>query len=154
MPSGVSQLGALPPPGARGDGRFFSHYTIKRLPAEPLLDAVDAATGVPTKFENVPLGTHAIALPDSKYKNPFLAIFGKPKREGTCECERVGDPNLAQALHTLNSEAILAKVASPQGRVAKLVAAKKPLEAAVSELYLAALARRPTAEELAACRQL
>ena len=63
---------------------------------------------------------------------------GKPRREGVCECERVTDPNLAQALHTLNSETIMAKVANPQGRVAKLLAAKKT----DAEMLLCALYRR------------
>src|SRR5262249_20634644 len=80
--------------------------------------------------------------------------FGKPKRASTCECERVSDPNLAQALHTLNSEGIVAKIANPQGRVAALVAAKKPAGEVITELYLATLSRRPTAAERKLCEGL
>ena len=119
-----------------------------------LLDAIDQATGTKTKFEKVPLGTRAIELPDAKYNNYFLSTFGKPRREAVCECERVSEPNLAQALHTLNGDAIEAKLADPNGRVAKLLSAKKSPDEIVTELYLATVSRRPHADELTACRKL
>ena len=119
-----------------------------------LLDAIDQATGSRTKFEKVPLGTRAIELPDAKYNNYFLTTFGKPRREAVCECERVSEPNLAQALHTLNGDLIETKLADANGRIAALLAAKKSPDEIVTELYLATLTRRPTPEELAACRSL
>jgi hypothetical protein len=154
MTSRLYQLDSTPTRSNARDRRYYSHYFVKHVPAEPLLDAVDRLTGVPTKFEKVPLGTRAIELPDAVYTSYFLKTFGKPKREGVCECERVSDPNLAQALHTLNSERIEDKIGSPTGRIARLLAAKKPHEEIVAELYLAALCRRPTAAEQAACRKL
>src|SRR5262249_14262257 len=154
MTSRLYQLDSQPTPGNAGDRRFYSHYLVKRIAAEPLLDAIDAVTGTPTKFEKLPAGTRAIELPDARYENYLLAVFGKPRREGVCECERVTDPNLAQALHTLNSETIIGKIAHPQGRVARLLATKKSDAEMVSELYLAALCRRPTSAELAALQKL
>ncbi len=154
MTSRLYQLDAQPTPANAADRRFCSHYLVKRVGAEPLLDAIDAATGTPTKFEKLPAGTRAIELPDARYENYLLAVFGKPRREGVCECERVTEPNLAQALHTLNSETIVAKIALPQGRVAKLLAAKKADAEIVTELYLAALCRPPTAAEQAAVTRL
>jgi hypothetical protein len=150
MNSRLYQLDSQPTAANAGDRRFYSHYFVKRIAAEPLLDAIDALTGVPTKFEKVPLGTRAIELPDAVYSSYFLATFGKPKREGVCECERVADPNLAQALHTLNSDVIEAKIGSGGGRIARLLAAKKPHAEIVTELYLSALCRPPTAKEQAA----
>jgi hypothetical protein len=152
MNSRLYQLDSRPTKTNATDSRFYSHYTVKRLPAEPLLDAIDAVTGVPTKFEKVPLGTRAIELPDAQYSNYLLKTFGKPKREAVCECERVSDVNLAQALHTLNSDVIVEKIANSKGRVAKLLADKKAGPDIVEELYLATLCRRPTAAEQAACR--
>ena len=147
MTSRLYQLSSQPTASNAGDRLFYSHYLVKRIGAEPLLDAIDAVTGTLTRFEKLPLGTRAIDLPDARYNNYLLAVFGKPKREGVCECERVTDPNLAQALHTLNSETISAKIGHPQGRLAKLLAAKKPDSDIVTELYLAALGRRPSAAE-------
>ena len=40
----------LATPENRLDTTFFTHYTIKRLTAEQLLDAIDAATGTVEKF--------------------------------------------------------------------------------------------------------
>jgi hypothetical protein len=153
MCSRLYQLDSRSAKGNASDSRFYSHYNIKRLAAEPLLDAVDAATGVQTKFDKVPLGTRAIELPDARYKNYFLSTFGKPRREGVCECERVSVPNLAQALHTLNGDIVTAKIGDSKGRIARLLAAKKSHEEIVNELYLTALSRRPDAREQAAWRQ-
>jgi hypothetical protein len=154
MNSRLYQLDSQPTAANASDRRFYSHYLVKRIAAEPLLDAIDAVTGTPTKFPKLPAGTRAIELPDARYENYLLTVFGKPKREGVCECERVTDPNLAQALHTLNSDTIMAKIAHPQGRVAKLLAANKSDTEIVTELYLAALSRTPTAAELDAMLKL
>jgi hypothetical protein len=154
MNSRLYQLDSEPTPSNAADGRFYSHYLVKRIAAETLLDAVDAATGVPTKFAKTPLGTRAIELPNGEYDNAFLKTFGKPKRADVCTCERISDPNLAQALHTLNSEAITAKIANAKGRIAGLIAAKKPPAEVVTELYLAALSRRPTEAEQKLCTEL
>jgi hypothetical protein len=153
MRSRLYQLDSQRSPANASDTRFYSHYNVKRLAAEPLLDAVDAATGVPTKFDKVPLGTRAIELPDARYNNYFLNTFGKPRREGVCECERVSDPNLAQALHTLNGDIVTAKIGAATGRVARLLAAKKSHDEIVDELYLATLSRHPSAREQTVWRQ-
>jgi hypothetical protein len=154
MNSRLYQLDSQPLAGNAADNHFYSHYHVKRLAAEPLLDAIDDATGVPTKFNKMPLGTKAIELPDAQYNNYFLKAFGKPRREAVCECERVSEPNLAQALHTLNGDALTEKIADKSGRVAQLVNSKKSADQVLDELYLAALSRRPNAEELAACKKL
>jgi hypothetical protein len=154
MTSRLYQLDSQPTADNASDSRFYSHYRVKRIAAEPLLDAIDYTTGVQTKFKNLPLGTKAIELPDSEYPDYFLATFGKPRRVSVCECERVPDENLAQALHTLNGDTLAVKIANTKGRVAMLVAAKKKHDEIVGELYLAALARRPSKEELAVCQKL
>ena len=52
-------------------------------------------------------------------------------------------------LHLVNAPELEDKIASDTGRVARLVKGKAPPEKAVEELYLAALARYPSAEEQA-----
>ncbi|MCA9041645.1 MAG: DUF1549 domain-containing protein, partial [Planctomycetaceae bacterium] len=118
MKSRLYQLSSQPTAENAPDERFYSHYKVKRLSAEALLDAIDQATGVQTKFKNLPLGTRAISLPDAEYPNEFLNTFGKPRRASVCECERIPDENLAQALHSLNGDTFAKKVANDQGRVA------------------------------------
>jgi hypothetical protein len=152
MNSRLYQLDSQPTAENAADSRFYTHYRVKRLPAEPLLDAVDQAAGTKTKFKNVPLGTRAIELPDGDYPDYFLKTFGKPRRVSVCECERTPDANLAQALHTLNGDLLANKIGDANGRLAKLLAANKPFEENVAELYLATWSRRPTPEELTVCK--
>ena len=57
MNSGLYQLDSQPNPANATDTRFYSHYTVKRIGAEALLDAIDFATSSQTKFPNLPLGT-------------------------------------------------------------------------------------------------
>jgi hypothetical protein len=153
MCSRLYQLDSQPLPGNSSDSRFYSYYKVKRIGAEALLDAIDYATGSPTKFPSLPIGTRAIELPDANYQNYFLTTFGKPKRVSSCECERVPDENLAQTLHTLNGEILAAKLADGKGRIARLIAEKKTHDEIVTELYLATLSRRPEPDELEASRK-
>lgn len=153
MNSRLYQLDSQPTAQNASDTRFYSHYKVKRISAEPLLDAIDYSTGSPTKYPNLPLGTRAIELPDSIYQNPFLVTFGKPKRASVCECERTPDENLAQALHTLNGDVVAGKIADGKGRIATLLAAKKSHEEIVTELYLATVSRRPSEPEMEATRR-
>jgi hypothetical protein len=153
MQSRLYQLSSQPTPENASDSKFYSHYKVKRISAEPLLDAIDAVTGTPTKFRNLPPGTRAIELPDAEYPDYFLTTFGKPRRASVCECERMPDESLSQALHTLNGDILAGKIAGKQGRVAKLLAAKKPHEEVVDELYLVTLCRHPSDAERAASRR-
>ena len=41
-----------------------------------------------------------------KLANYFLTVFGRPDSSSSCECERSGDPSLAQSLHLLNAKDI------------------------------------------------
>ena len=45
------------------------------------------------------LTRRAIMLPDESFTSYFLDVFGRPQRISACECERVSEANLAQALH-------------------------------------------------------
>jgi hypothetical protein len=152
--SRVYQLDSRPLPENEKDDRFYSHFRVKRLAAEPLLDAIDTVTAAPTKFPNLPAGTRAIELPDAEYANYFLNTFGKPRRATICDCERSPDPNLAQALHTLNGDTLMEKIGAQEGRIARLLAEELPLESMVEELYLVTLCRPPLPAELEACREM
>jgi len=147
MTSRLYQLDSQPTPANATDDRFYSHYRVKRLSAEVLLDAVDLATGTPTKFRNLPPGTRAIELPDAEYPNYFLNTFAKPRRVSVCECERSPDESLGQALHTLNGEIVSGKISDKNGRVAQLLKAETKPHDVIEQLYLAALSRPPTAAE-------
>lgn len=129
------------------EGVFFARYRPRRLPAEVLLDAVNRAAGTHEDFTGMPIGTRAISLPDPAVVSTFLDTFGRPRRTTSCDCERLSASDLAQVLHLVNSNKLHQKVTDKQGRVAKLLAEKKPDAALVEELYLATLSRSPTKEE-------
>ena len=154
MRSRIYQLDSQPNAFNGEDSRFYSHYQVKRIAAEPLLDCIDDVTLVRTKHPNMPLGKRAVELPDAATNNtnPFLVTFGKTKRASVCECERAPDENLAQALHTLNGDIVSTKIADEKGRVATLVASGKPIDNCIEELYLATLCRGPSTDELAQAR--
>jgi hypothetical protein len=133
------QLSHLSTPGNKLDAAnvHFSRYTVKRLTAEQLADALDSVTG----------STKAIQLPDSEVRSYFMDTFGRPPRQVLCECERTTKPNIAQAMHLLNGEFLNKKISTTTGRVEKLVTDKVPVPKAVEELYLVVWGRRPTADE-------
>ncbi|MBI2479376.1 MAG: DUF1549 domain-containing protein [Planctomycetia bacterium] len=150
--SRLYQLDSEPTPENAADSRFYSHFKVKRLPAEALLDAIDQATAVQTKFKSLPMGTRAIELPDAEYPNYFLNTFAKPRRASVCECERSPDESLSQALHTLNGDTLASKITDTNGRLMKLIAEQKEHGEIVTQLYLATLSRSPSEDELAASR--
>ncbi|MEI8379085.1 MAG: DUF1549 domain-containing protein [Planctomycetota bacterium] len=154
MVSRLYQLDSQPTSQNVADSRFYSHFEVKRLTAEPLLDAIDQAAGTQTKFKDLPLGTRAIEIPDAEYPDYFLNTFAKPRRTSVCECERSPDANLAQALHTLNGDILSTKISAKGSRVDKLLAEKKTHAEIVTDLYYATLCRAPSPPEIAAAEQL
>jgi hypothetical protein len=151
LASRAYQLSSQITDGNRADGSntHFTRYTVKRLTAEQVADAVDFATGTREKYIGVPLGTRAIQLPDTQYRSYLMDTFGRPPRQITCECERTTKPNIAQALHLLNGDFLNQKIANKTGRVEKLITSKTATAKAVEELYLVTLSRPPSADEAA-----
>jgi hypothetical protein len=133
---------------------YFARYTVKRLTAEQLADALDFATGTREKYTGLPLGTRAIQLPDPEVKSFLLDVFGRPSRQITCECERTAQPNIAQALHLLNGGFLNQKIAASVGRIETLFKAKKALPQIVEELYLVTLSRPPRPEEVTKAEEM
>ncbi|MCC7339035.1 MAG: DUF1553 domain-containing protein [Pirellulaceae bacterium] len=150
--SNAYQLSAIPNEHNASDVQNYSHFYPKRMQAEVMLDAIDQVTGASTSFANLPAGTRAIALPDNSYNqsSPFLAVFGRPDNSSVCECERVQSSSLGQSLHMLNSAEIKAKLSVSGGRADRLSKDERSDAERVSEIYLAAFARQPDANELQA----
>ncbi len=155
LTSKTYQLSSLPTPDNRLDTTFFTHYTLKRLTAEQLLDAINLATGTFEKFPLQPAGTRAISLPDSTYNSYFLDTFGRPMRVQACECERSSDPNLSQALNLLNGDVVNRKVLQADGRLTRIMRDPKLSDQSlIQTLYLVTFNRPALSEEIIAAREI
>ncbi len=143
------QLSSEPNEHNLDETQSFSRFYPQRMKAEVLLDAIDQATSVKTKFSGLPAGTRALQLPDEGYSNPFLLLFGRPPRESACECERSAEPSLSQALLVWNDNFVLGKVTSGSGLAARLAADKRVVAERVTQLFQIAFARKPSQSERA-----
>jgi hypothetical protein len=145
------QLSAVPNEFNQHDKQNYARYYPRRMSAEVLYDAVDLVTDSPAAFGGLPQDRHAprraVQLPDESFASYFLDVFGRPQRISACECERVSEANLAQALHLLNSDEVQGKLARAGGRADALAKDKRPDAEKVDELFLWAFARRPTPEQ-------
>jgi hypothetical protein len=145
-------LSSVPNEVNKNDKQTYARYYPKRLSAEVLFDAVCQVTDSPAGFGGLPHDRHAprraIMLPDESFSSYFLDVFGRPQRSSACECERVSEANLAQALHLLNSDEIQAKLSHPGGRADQLARDPRPDAIKIEELFLWALAHRPTPDQL------
>ena len=143
MNSESYQRSSIPAAGSEGDQKYYSHYIVRRLPAEVILDALSQVTGVPTEFAGYPKGWRALQLPDSRVDSYFLTAFGRPERVTTCSCERQQEPSVAQALHLANGDTINRKLQAADGVIAKLVEEGVPDEEVLRRLSLSALVVYP-----------
>ena len=140
-------------PARDEDGAFHTHHRPRRLSAQVLADAIDAATGIATDYEGLPAGTRAIQLPDPKIRSEFLNMFGRSQRANPCECASTSNPDLAQALYLINSEEVQQKVSNPKNRAKRLLAGGAADDAIFDQLYLRTLSRLPTDAERQVLRQ-
>jgi hypothetical protein len=142
------QLSSVPNEFNKHDKQNYARYYPRRMSAEVLLDAVGQVTDSPTAFGGLPQDVHAphraIMLPDESFASYFLDVFGRPQRISACECERVSEANLAQALHLLNSDEIQGKLSRGGGRAEVMAKDPRPEADKVDELFLWAFARKPT----------
>jgi hypothetical protein len=133
----------------------FSHYPLRRLEAEVLIDALNRITGtaekyssaIPEPFTFIPAEQRSIALADGSITSSFLEMFGRPPRDTGLESERNNHPSAAQRLHMLNSSHIQRKIERGP-RLRSLMGAKVKLRQVATRLYLTILSRFPTNEEL------
>ncbi len=136
------------------DRAHFSHYYVKRLGAETLLDAVGQVTEswdtyrsiIPEPFVVMPSGFRATHLADGSIGLPFLELFGRPPRDTAFESDRDLELSMRQTLHLLNSGDVQNKInASP--RLRRFFTEKKSDPEIIEEVYLSTLARFPNDRE-------
>jgi hypothetical protein len=149
------QLSSKPRSTAPQAEANFASYSLRRLEAEVLIDAINEITGasdlytsaIPEPFTYIPADQPAVALADGSITSPFLALFGRSARATGMEDERVNKMLPSQWLHLLNSSHIQRKL--DQGPKLKAIwDSGRPPPEIVEELYLTILSRFPTPEEV------
>jgi hypothetical protein len=154
MNSRTYQLSAVPTPTNSDDENNFARAVVRPLQAEQLLDAVAQVTGVRPRFTGLPRGTRAGQVPgvgaQSRRQGDserFLALFGKPVRSLSCECERSEDTTLAQAFQLITGRVVNGMLGAADNRIGKALDREQPIGEIIEELYLVSLCRPPSAEE-------
>ena len=146
------QLSSEPNRWNAKDTTHFSHYLVKRLTAEQMLDAISQFTEtsekfrsiIPEPYSNWPVNYRATEISDGNTECPFLDLFGRPPRDTPYEEERDSALTLRQTLYFLNSEQLEGKI-SGSPRLKRLLG-KSDAEI-LDEIYLTALSRFPSADE-------
>jgi hypothetical protein len=153
--SNTYQLSSIPTADKPEGEANFSHYPLRRLEAEVLIDALNQITGttekyssaIPEPFTFIPENQRSIALADGSITSSFLEMFGRPPRDTGLESERSNRPTADQRLHLLNSSHIQRKIEQSSKLRPLMQSRRKPREV-TTELYLTILSRFPTDEEL------
>ena len=110
------QLSSIPASAHPKAAAHFAYYTVRRLEAEVLIDALCQITGttenysspIPEPFTFIPAGQRSIALADASITSSFLEMFGRPARDIGLESDRNNRTTADQRLHMLNSSHIRA----------------------------------------------
>ncbi|QOV89827.1 DUF1549 and DUF1553 domain-containing protein [Humisphaera borealis] len=135
----------------------YSHVVPRRMTAEQMADALHQVAGVASQFSGYDKGTRAAQIAGvpkqrrggeaATTADQFLISFGRPPRELACDCERSNETALNHTFQ-LVSGPLVADLISRQGnRIDQMIAAKKPVEQMVDELYMTALGRPATTDE-------
>lgn len=105
------------------DLRNFSHAVPRRMPAEVVYDAVVTATAGESelaKRADEPATVCAIGMSRgytqrNNGNNYALTVFGKPKRETPCDCERSNEPSLLQTVYLRNDKEMFSFISRSNG---------------------------------------
>ena len=160
MNSRAYQTASEPNDTNAGDELNYARAALRRLTAEQMFDTLHQVAGVTAEFKGQPAGTRAAELPGARIEgrrgkraqmspDVFLAMFGKPPRLLTCECERSTDTSMGQAFFMISGPSVNELLTRSDNRLAALLESGQPNRAIVEELYWIALTRPPSATELA-----
>jgi hypothetical protein len=137
---------------------LFAHYSVRRLDAEVLIDALCFIFGaretysspIPEPFTFIPGHQRTITLADGSITSQFLEMFGRPARDTGMVSERNNMPTDAQRLHMLNSTHIQ-RMIERSWRLRNLIkTSKRNRPEIIRSIYLTILSRYPTPAEIVA----
>jgi hypothetical protein len=145
------QTSSVPMEGNKDDTMAYSRYYPKRLAAEQLSDSIGISTGIWEQYRSLYPGTRAMQIPDPEIPSYFLEVFDRPSRQ--LICERKNTPTLNQALHMVSGDSLQRKIADSGSTLSAALAARRPADRVVEDLYLGTLSRYPEASERALAQE-
>lgn len=146
------QLSSVPNDTNRTDEVNYSHFLVRRLMSEQLLDSMTQITGVPEKFPSMPLGTRAMKIPVLPFMKSsyMMKVFGRNDLREVI-CERDTKPSVAQVMHLVSGDTLQRQIAAKDGNLDRWLAdGSLTNRDVVTRIYLATLTRAPQEDEIAA----
>jgi hypothetical protein len=146
------QLSSVANSTNRADEVNYSHFLVRRLTSEQILDSMTQITGVPEKFTSMPLGTKAMKIPVLPFNKPsyMMKVFGRNDLREVI-CERDTKPSVAQVMHLVSGDTIQRQITSKDGNLeAWLRDSALSDKDLATKIYLAILTRQPTNDEITA----
>ena len=142
------QLSSEPNETNRADFLNYSHYYVRRLLAEELIDSMSEVTGVEEKFPGYMPGTRAMTIPQGA-PTYFLQTFGRMKAREVI-CERDNSPDVAQAMHLISGQTIQNQITGKDGTLDHWLSDRSLTNEEITQrLFLATLVRPPKEREVA-----
>ena len=140
----------------RNDRRNFSRAIPRRIPAEVIYDAMKQTVAARDELDEVRTNLRRRASGHLSMRmagTHAMKVFGKPDRAINCDCERVNEPTLLQAVFVQNDPLVRMRLADSSW-IAEI---EEAAEAGVSldqrelieQVWLRTVNRTPTAEEIA-----
>jgi hypothetical protein len=147
LASRTYQLTSEPNDSNRHDSLNYSHYYVRRLLAEELIDVMSEVTGVSEKFPGYMLGTRAMTIPQGA-PTYFLQTFGRMKQREVI-CERDNQPDVAQAMHLITGDTIQHQLTGKDGTLDRWLADASLDDREIARrLFLATLVHPPGPHEM------
>ncbi|HET6880325.1 MAG TPA: DUF1549 domain-containing protein [Pirellulales bacterium] len=151
LSSNAFQRSAHPAGNNALDSRNFARAAVRPLPAETLIDTLNAALETREDFgPDVPSGSTAYEVAPNRLSGTDLdtvfRLLGRGDRRSLCDCDRAAGPSIRQPIYLMSDPSIMHKIAV--GRLTRLLDAGCSDRGILTELYLAALSRFPDEGEL------
>ena len=135
----------------RNDLRNFSRAIPRRIPAEVVYDAMKQVAAAPAEQQEVRTNLRRRASGHLSMRmagTHAMKVFGKPDRSINCDCERVNEPTLLQAIFTQNDPLLRMRLAD-SGWIIEIEEAEDAGESLetnllIEQVWLRTVGRMPT----------
>lgn len=138
----------------RNDQRNFSRAIPRRIPAEVVYDAMKQATASSNQQSEVRQNLQRRASGHLSMRmagTHAMKVFGKPARSINCDCERVNEPTLLQAIFAQNDPIVRMRLADSGWIIeiedAELAGEMLDQNELINEVWLRTVSRNPSEEE-------